>query len=89
MWFRITIGFTLCNFSSLSEKICLQEDDQPKTFRPARPMRGRFQRLKPNVGKADERREILTSQEEIGANVEKNEIEFCVSSDSSQFFLST
>lgn len=70
----------------MSEKICLQEDDQPKAFRSARLMRGRFQRPKPNVGKAAERREILTSQEEIGANVEKDENEFCVSTDSSQFF---
>ncbi|XP_024903456.1 transcription factor TFIIIB component B'' homolog isoform X5 [Pteropus alecto] len=62
--------------SNLSEKICLQEDDQPKAFRPARLMRGRFQRPKPNVGKAAERREILTSQEESGASVEKNENEF-------------
>ncbi|XP_036081300.1 transcription factor TFIIIB component B'' homolog isoform X4 [Rousettus aegyptiacus] len=65
--------------SNLSEKICLQEDDQPKAFRSARLMRGRFQRPKPNVGKTAERREILTSQEEIGANVEKDENEFCTS----------
>lgn len=67
--------------SNLSEKICLQEDDQPKAFRPARLIRGRFQRPKPNVGKAAERKEILASQEEIGANVEKNENESCINRD--------
>ncbi|XP_074184954.1 transcription factor TFIIIB component B'' homolog isoform X2 [Rhinolophus sinicus] len=67
--------------SNLSEKICLQEDDQPKAFRPARLIRGRFQRPKPNVGKAAERKEILASQEEIGANVEKNENESCIDRD--------
>lgn len=71
----------LCNCSSLSEKICLQEDEQPKAFRPARLIRGRFQRPKPNVGKAAERKEILASQEEIGANVEKNENESCIDRD--------
>ncbi|XP_036134591.1 transcription factor TFIIIB component B'' homolog isoform X2 [Molossus molossus] len=63
--------------SNLCEKTNLQEDDQPKAFRPARLMRGRLQRPKPNVGKAAERKEILASQEEIGANVEKNENESC------------
>lgn len=55
----------------------LQEDNQPKAFRPAR-LRARLQRPKPNVVKAAERKEILASQEEIGANVEKNENESCV-----------
>ncbi|XP_032966342.1 transcription factor TFIIIB component B'' homolog isoform X2 [Rhinolophus ferrumequinum] len=72
---------TVSNCSSLSEKICLQEDDQPKAFRPARLIRGRFQRPKPNVDKAAERKEILASQEEIGANVEKNENESCIDRD--------
>nr|KAF6365816.1 B double prime 1, subunit of RNA polymerase III transcription initiation factor IIIB [Pipistrellus kuhlii] len=63
--------------SSLSEKMNLQEDNQPKAFRPAR-LRGRLQRPKPNVVKAAERKEILASKEEIGANVEKNENESCV-----------
>ncbi|XP_014649772.1 PREDICTED: transcription factor TFIIIB component B'' homolog [Ceratotherium simum simum] len=67
--------------SNSSEKICLQEDDQPKAFRPSRLMRGRLQRPKPNVSKAAERKEILTSQENIGANVEKNENESCVDRD--------
>ncbi|XP_053513242.1 transcription factor TFIIIB component B'' homolog isoform X2 [Artibeus jamaicensis] len=60
-----------------SEKVGLQEDDQPKAFRPARLMRGRLQRPKPNIGKASERREILASQGEIEAGVEKNECESC------------
>ncbi|XP_070268248.1 transcription factor TFIIIB component B'' homolog isoform X2 [Myotis yumanensis] len=63
--------------SNLSEKMNLQEDNQPKAFRPAR-LRARLQRPKPNVVKAAERKEILASQEEIGANVEKNENESCV-----------
>ncbi|XP_019486707.1 PREDICTED: transcription factor TFIIIB component B'' homolog [Hipposideros armiger] len=67
--------------TSLSEKMCLRKDDQPKVFRPARLTRGRFQRPKPNVGKADERKEILASQEEIGANVERNENESCINRD--------
>lgn len=67
--------------SNLSEKMCLRKDDQPKVFRPARLTRGRFQRPKPNVGKADERKEILASQEEIGANVERNENESCINRD--------
>ena len=65
----------LCNYSSLSEKTCLQEDDQPKAFRPARLMRGLLQRPKPNVGKAAERKGTLTSQEKPGASIEKNENE--------------
>ncbi|XP_045042175.2 transcription factor TFIIIB component B'' homolog isoform X3 [Desmodus rotundus] len=69
------------NCSSLSEKESLQEDDKPKAFRPARVMKGRLQRPKPNVGKASERREILASQEEIGASVEKNERESCIDRD--------
>ncbi|XP_057597481.1 transcription factor TFIIIB component B'' homolog isoform X2 [Hippopotamus amphibius kiboko] len=67
--------------SNLSEKICLQEDDQPKAFRPARLMRGLLQRPKPNVGKAAGRKEALTSQEKTGASVEKNENESCIDRD--------
>ncbi|XP_059948995.1 transcription factor TFIIIB component B'' homolog isoform X2 [Mesoplodon densirostris] len=67
--------------SNLSEKICLQEDDQLKAFRPARLMRGLLQRPKPNVGKAAERKETVTSQEKIGASVEKNENESCIDRD--------
>ena len=68
----------LCNYSSLSEKTCRQEDDQPKAFRPARLMRGLLQRPKPNVGKAAERKGTLTSQEKPGASIEKNENESCI-----------
>ncbi|XP_054434450.1 transcription factor TFIIIB component B'' homolog isoform X2 [Pteronotus mesoamericanus] len=67
--------------SNLSEKVSLKKDDQPKAFRPARQMRGRLQRPKPNIGKAAERREILASQEEIGANAEQNESEYCIDRD--------
>ncbi|XP_066887210.1 transcription factor TFIIIB component B'' homolog isoform X3 [Kogia breviceps] len=67
--------------SNLSEKICLQEDDQLKAFRPARLMRGLLQRPKPNVGKAAERKETVTSQEKIGDSVEKNENESCIDRD--------
>ncbi|KAM9679943.1 transcription factor TFIIIB component B'' homolog isoform 1-T1 [Dama dama] len=67
--------------SNLSEKTCLQEDDQPKAFRPARLMRGLLQRPKPNVGKAAERNETLTSQEKPGAGIEKNENESCINRD--------
>ncbi|XP_045703750.1 transcription factor TFIIIB component B'' homolog isoform X2 [Phyllostomus hastatus] len=66
---------------NLSKKVSLWEDDQPKAFRPAQLMRGRLQRPKPNVGKASERKEILASQEEIGASVEKNERESCIDRD--------
>ncbi|XP_032191918.1 transcription factor TFIIIB component B'' homolog isoform X7 [Mustela erminea] len=69
------------SISALSEKIGLQEDDQTKTVRPARLMRSRLQRPKPNVGKAAERK-ILASQEKIEANVKKNESESCVARDS-------
>ncbi|XP_008689539.2 transcription factor TFIIIB component B'' homolog [Ursus maritimus] len=68
--------------SSLSQKIGLQEDDQTKALRPARLMRGRLQRPKPNVGKAAERKEILASQEKNEANVKKNESESCIARDS-------
>ncbi|XP_017383085.1 transcription factor TFIIIB component B'' homolog isoform X2 [Cebus imitator] len=44
-------------------------------------VRGRLQKPKPNVGKAAQRKEILISQQEIGANVEKNENESCVDRD--------
>ncbi|XP_047718875.1 transcription factor TFIIIB component B'' homolog [Prionailurus viverrinus] len=73
---------TVSNCSSLSEKIGVQDDDQTKALRPARLMRGRLQRPKPNIGKAAERKEILTSQEKIGANVKKNESESCIARDS-------
>ncbi|VFV26321.1 transcription factor tfiiib component [Lynx pardinus] len=73
---------TVSNCSSLSEKIGVQDDDQTKALRPARLMRGRLQRPKPNIGKAAERKETLTSQEKIGANVKKNESESCIARDS-------
>ncbi|XP_048224457.1 transcription factor TFIIIB component B'' homolog [Perognathus longimembris pacificus] len=69
--------------STLSEKTCLQEDNQPKTCKPVRPMRGRFQRPKPNVGKAAERK-IIPSQEKIGVNIEKTRNESCVDRDITQ-----
>ncbi|KAM4871128.1 transcription factor TFIIIB component B'' homolog isoform X1 [Urocitellus parryii] len=64
--------------SSLSDKSCLHEDNQPKAFRPTRPIRGRLPRPKPNIGKAAERKEILGSQEKVGADRENNENESCV-----------
>ncbi|XP_014415195.1 transcription factor TFIIIB component B'' homolog isoform X1 [Camelus ferus] len=67
--------------SNLSEKICLQEDNQPKAFRPSRLMRGLLQRPKPNVGKAAERKEVLMSREITEASVEKNETESCIDRD--------
>uniref|UniRef100_A0A2K6U5X5 BDP1ral transcription factor IIIB subunit n=1 Tax=Saimiri boliviensis boliviensis TaxID=39432 RepID=A0A2K6U5X5_SAIBB len=70
--------------SILGEKKCLQEGNQLKAFKPAQ-VRGRLQKPKPNVGKAAERREILISQQEIGANVEKNENESCVGRDTPQY----
>lgn len=70
----------------MSEKIGLQEDDQTKIVRPARLMRSRLQRPKPNVGKAAERK-ILASQEKIEANVKKNESESCVARDVSTLIL--
>ncbi|XP_058586143.1 transcription factor TFIIIB component B'' homolog isoform X4 [Neofelis nebulosa] len=73
---------TVSNCSSLSEKIGVQDDDQTKALRPARLTRGRLQRPKPNIVKAAERKEILTSQEKIGANVKKNESESCIARDS-------
>nr|XP_054411590.1 transcription factor TFIIIB component B'' homolog isoform X4 [Pongo abelii] len=69
--------------SILGEKNCLQEGSQLKALRPAQ-VRGRLQKPKPNVGKAAERKEILISQEEIGANVEKNENESCADRDTPQ-----
>ncbi|XP_076995633.1 transcription factor TFIIIB component B'' homolog isoform X2 [Tamandua tetradactyla] len=60
--------------SEFSEKICLQENDQPEACRPAR-LRGRLQRPKPNVGKAAERK-ILVSQEPL-----KNEKDSCIDKD--------
>ncbi|XP_053445085.1 transcription factor TFIIIB component B'' homolog isoform X2 [Nycticebus coucang] len=70
--------------SNLSEKNYLQEDNQPKALRSARVMRGRLQRLKPNVGKAAEKKEIFASQEKIEAHVDKNENESCTNRDISQ-----
>uniref|UniRef100_A0A8C5YQP5 BDP1ral transcription factor IIIB subunit n=1 Tax=Marmota marmota marmota TaxID=9994 RepID=A0A8C5YQP5_MARMA len=64
--------------SNLSDKSCLHEDNQPKAFRPTRPIRGRLPRPKPNIGKAAERKEILGSQEKIGVDRENNENESCV-----------
>ncbi|XP_051028423.1 transcription factor TFIIIB component B'' homolog [Acomys russatus] len=65
--------------SDLSEKSHIQEDSQPKVLRPARLMRSRMQRPKPNVEKAAERKEILTLQDKIGAHVEKSKVdESCV-----------
>ncbi|XP_012871282.1 PREDICTED: transcription factor TFIIIB component B'' homolog [Dipodomys ordii] len=66
--------------STLSEKTCLQEDNQPKACKTVRPMRGRLQRPKPNVGKALERK-MITPQEKIGDNIEKNGNESCVDRD--------
>ncbi|XP_014440042.1 transcription factor TFIIIB component B'' homolog isoform X2 [Tupaia chinensis] len=63
--------------SSLSENICLQEDNQPKVFRPARLTRAQLQRAKPNVGKATERKGTLGSQETMEASVGKGEKESC------------
>ncbi|KAG8524637.1 Transcription factor TFIIIB component B, partial [Galemys pyrenaicus] len=67
--------------SNLSEKTGLQADEQRKTLRPARLMRGRLHRPKPNISKAAERKESLASQEKNGANVQKNENESCIDKD--------
>jgi transcription factor TFIIIB component B'' len=40
-----------------------------------------MQRPKPNVVKATERKDVMISQEKIGATVEKNENESCVDRD--------
>lgn len=69
--------------SNLNEKDCLQETNLPKSLKPARRMRGRLQRPKPNVGNVAERR-ILASQEKIGADAEENQTESCVDRDVSQ-----
>ncbi|XP_033035719.1 transcription factor TFIIIB component B'' homolog isoform X6 [Trachypithecus francoisi] len=69
--------------SMLGEKNCLQEGSQLKALTSAK-VRGRLQKPKPNVGKAAGRKEILMSQEEIGANVEKNENESCADRDTPQ-----
>ncbi|EPY80891.1 hypothetical protein CB1_000781013 [Camelus ferus] len=74
-------GSIILDEESLSEKICLQEDNQPKAFRPSRLMRGLLQRPKPNVGKAAERKEVLMSREITEASVEKNETESCIDRD--------
>ncbi|KAM8812641.1 transcription factor TFIIIB component B'' homolog [Rhynchonycteris naso] len=67
--------------SNLSGKVSTQKDDPLKAFRPLRLTSGRQQRPRPNVGQAAERKEILASQEEIGANVEKNESKSCSDKD--------
>ncbi|XP_012383405.2 transcription factor TFIIIB component B'' homolog isoform X3 [Dasypus novemcinctus] len=72
---------SISDSSRLSEKICLQEDNQPKAFRPARLMRGRLQRPQPNIGKAAERKEILASQEPIRADEKRNENDSCIDKD--------
>ncbi|XP_063137566.1 transcription factor TFIIIB component B'' homolog isoform X2 [Rattus norvegicus] len=64
--------------SDLSEKSSAQEDSQTKVLRPTRLMRSRMQRPKPNVVKAAERKQILTSQEKVGSHVEKIEDDSCV-----------
>ncbi|XP_028646050.1 transcription factor TFIIIB component B'' homolog isoform X2 [Grammomys surdaster] len=64
--------------SDLSEKSCVQEDSQAKVLRPTRLLRSRMQRPKPNVVKAAEKKEILTSQEKSGTHAEKSEDESCV-----------
>ncbi|XP_021517591.1 transcription factor TFIIIB component B'' homolog isoform X2 [Meriones unguiculatus] len=64
--------------SDLSEKSCVQEDSQPKNLRPARLMRSRIQRPRPNVERSAERKEILTLQEKTEAHVEKSKDESCV-----------
>ncbi|XP_075864202.1 transcription factor TFIIIB component B'' homolog isoform X2 [Microcebus murinus] len=69
---------------NLSEKKCLQEDDQAKALRSARVTRGRLQRPKPNVGKAAERKEIFASLEKNGTNVEKNKNESWIDRDTPQ-----
>ncbi|XP_060047212.1 transcription factor TFIIIB component B'' homolog isoform X2 [Erinaceus europaeus] len=68
--------------SNSSERICLPQDEQPKTFNPARQRRGRLLRPEPNVGKAVEQKETRASQGKKGTNVENNENESCVSRDS-------
>ncbi|XP_047411975.1 transcription factor TFIIIB component B'' homolog isoform X3 [Sciurus carolinensis] len=67
--------------SNLNEKTCLQKDNQPKAFRPSRPVRGRLPRPKPNIEKTEERKEILESQEKIGIDIQNNENESCVDRD--------
>ncbi|XP_048191351.1 transcription factor TFIIIB component B'' homolog [Perognathus longimembris pacificus] len=69
--------------STLSEKTCLQVDNQPKTCKPVRLMRGRLQWPKPNVGKAAERK-IIASQEKIGVNIETTGNESCADRDITQ-----
>lgn len=61
--------------SNSSEKICPQEDDQPKVNRPARVRRGRFQRPKPNISKVADRKETQTSENKNGANEKTSDIE--------------
>ncbi|XP_057645601.1 transcription factor TFIIIB component B'' homolog isoform X5 [Chionomys nivalis] len=69
---------------SLSEKSCVQEDGKPKVLRPARLLRGRMQRPRPNIQKATGREETPTPQGKIGAHVEKNEDESCVDREQSE-----
>ncbi|XP_075397266.1 transcription factor TFIIIB component B'' homolog isoform X2 [Tenrec ecaudatus] len=70
--------------SDSSENICVKEDNQPKTSRPARLTRGRLQKPKPNVGKIAEKKEILISQEKVGSDGEKNEKESCINKGTSE-----
>lgn len=70
--------------SDLSEKSCAQEDGKPKVLRPARLLRSRMQRPRPNIQKAAGREETPTPQGEIGAHVEKNEDESCVNKEQSE-----
>ncbi|XP_008066074.1 transcription factor TFIIIB component B'' homolog isoform X1 [Carlito syrichta] len=69
--------------SNLSEKMCLRENNRPQPFRPARVMRGRLQRPKPNGGEA-ERTEVLIPEKNAEVNVEESESESCVGRDTFQ-----
>ncbi|XP_023559155.1 transcription factor TFIIIB component B'' homolog isoform X1 [Octodon degus] len=66
--------------SNLSGKTHLL-DNQPKAPRPARSVRGRLQRPKPNVGNAAERKETVTRQEQGGAGGDQNVSGSCVDKD--------
>ncbi|XP_075832340.1 transcription factor TFIIIB component B'' homolog isoform X4 [Microtus pennsylvanicus] len=70
--------------SDLSEKSCVQEDGKTKVLRPARLLRGRMQRPRPNIQKATGREETPIPQGKIGAHVEKNEDESCVDREQSE-----
>ncbi|XP_005413984.1 PREDICTED: transcription factor TFIIIB component B'' homolog isoform X2 [Chinchilla lanigera] len=71
--------------SNVSGKTCLLGDNQPKAPRPARLLRGRLQRPKPNVGKAAEGKGTVTCQEEGGASGEENPSESPVNKDIPQW----